>query len=119
MPRSRLGTKPTAIPIAFENARYYIAGDQGRDHRWDPSRLRRAVGGAGNDTFVPYGSGSNLDGRGGTDTLMLPVAATDYDFAQQNDGSILVSGTGGATWTIATSSRSAFHWHRQRQSMTG
>ena len=80
--------------VTYQNARIYQAGDGGETIAGTLHGYDVLVGGAGNDTFVPYGSGATMDGMAGFNTVMLPGALAEYTFTTATDGSITVSGYG-------------------------
>ena len=85
---------PLVRRLAYQNARIYQAGNGGEIIAGTLHGYDVLVGGAGDDTFVPYGTGAMMDGNGGTNTVMLPGALAGYSFATAADGSITVSGYG-------------------------
>jgi hypothetical protein len=83
--------------VTFENARYYVAGDAGETISGTLHGYDVLVGGAGNDTFVPHGAGSTLDGLGGINTAIFAGLSTDYKLSANSDGSWTISHLSGGT----------------------
>lgn len=81
-------------PTTFQNSRFYQAGNAGETIAGTLHGYDVLIGGAGNDTFVPYGTGTAIDGEGGVNTAVLPGALASYTFTKQVDGSILANGYG-------------------------
>lgn len=54
------------------------------------TRIDKAVGGSGNDTFVTNGNGNVINGGDGRDTVMFAGAKADYAVTAAGDGATLV-----------------------------
>ena len=65
------------------------------------TRIDRAVGGSGDDTFYTNGNGNTIDGGAGVDTVVIEGKASDYIVVTDGDGSRIVTNRAtGATDTL-------------------
>ncbi|MRI55705.1 peptidase metallopeptidase [Methylobacterium sp. DB1607] len=53
------------------------------------TRIDKAIGGSGNDTFFTNGNGNTIDGGSGSDTVFLAGAASDFAISRGPDGATL------------------------------